>query len=432
MLLGVLDKMYLSLPSPPLPEPKTRGGIGMKASKKRPRALLDEEEDNDSIASEDQPLLKAPWRKAYKKPILLMDSVHRLIRLPPYVYSWIIDQSEMQLRAFVSQLSTASFVYRGATHSRLSHMIGTADYAMQVCRQLEIPEEDTRCIVLAAAAHDVGHGPFSHTFEHVVHLDHEERTKQIIRRWALRTPDFSPYAARVMALIDGETYDASRPYLGQIVANKQHGLDVDKLDYLERDSFYTGKPVGLNVARLIACMVVNPEGNLAFLPKARAEIEEVFRARRIMHETVYKHHTTHAMNEMMISGMRRLVDMGVELSGELVDGEVVGLLRRHRVPEWVALEQRQLWSAETLSEDVIDESASVAKPKKAPPRESATSRLCTVTLSDGWVGPVPLYDPETGYTEAFSRPPHMKLPLRQTRLLSLPKAPRGDMGDGAV
>mgnify|MGYP000887908109 CR=1 FL=1 len=392
----------------------------------RPSDLVsdeDEEGSDDSSTSEERLLRKATWSKSYKKPILLMDSVHHLIRLPASVYSWVIDQPEIQSRGFVSQLSTASFVYRGATHSRLSHMIGTADYALQVCTQLGIPEEDTLCIVLAAAAHDVGHGPFSHTFECVVDQHHEDRTKEIIQRWAARMPTtFAQYAERMIMLIDGESYDPSRPYLGQIVANKVHGLDVDKLDYLERDSFYTGKRVGLNVERLIACMVVNPEGNLAFLPKACAEIEEVFRARLIMHESVYRHHTTHAANEMMITAMKRLVGMGVELTGEMVDGEVIGLLHKHSIPEWVALTQRQLWSTKTIAREVVDASTSGIGCKKktftsVPP---LGSKLCTVLLSDGWVGPVPLYDPETGFVGNFTRPAYMKPPIQETRLLTIP------------
>ncbi|MES1914140.1 MAG: hypothetical protein MHM6MM_006260 [Cercozoa sp. M6MM] len=233
------------------------------------------------LADQSQPLPaynSVPVQKEFRDP------VHGQIELPEACVR-VIDTPEFQRLRQLRQLGIASFVFPGATHTRFEHSLGVAHLARRLCRllrdkqgsQLKITESDELCVVLAGLCHDIGHGPFSHLFDNVVvphfktllsnsnnnslHKNngsvvvsafrHEDASADIVRRVFRRigmdqfglTPTDELF---VLEMIRGTppAERRGRPpmkhYLYDIINNSDSGLDVDKLDYFQRDCHHCG------------------------------------------------------------------------------------------------------------------------------------------------------------------------------------------------
>lgn len=169
----------------------------------------------------------------------------------------LINTREFQRLRRIKQLGMSELVFPGANHSRLAHSIGVMhnarkflDRLAKVCDE-RIPVEHRTAVLAASLLHDVGHGPFSHTFEKITGEDHEARTLQVIRDSSTevckRLKKHSKQLPEVLATFFDEDMEEDRrdavmpPHLTQVVSSQ---LDADRFDYLLRDSYATGTDYG--------------------------------------------------------------------------------------------------------------------------------------------------------------------------------------------
>jgi HD superfamily phosphohydrolase len=201
------------------------------------------------------------------------------------------------------QLGLSHLVYPGAIHTRFHHVLGAMHLMSQAVSTIrrkghEITEEEETAVLLAILLHDIGHGPFSHALEYdiVSGVSHEEISALFMERLS---ESFGDDLKRT-GLIFNNTY--SKPFLHQLVSSQ---LDMDRLDYLNRDSFYSGVSEGIiGSDRLIEMLNVH-EGNLVLEEKGIYSIEKFIVARRLMYWQVYLHKTVVAAEHMLIHALRR-------------------------------------------------------------------------------------------------------------------------------
>ena len=194
-------------------------------------------------------------------------------------------------------------VYPGALHTRFHHALGAmhlADRAVDTLRQKghEITDEESFGLAAAILLHDIGHGPFSHALEHSIvgNIQHEEISKGFMK---LLNKEFDGMLDTAIAIFTNEYH---KPFLHQLVSSQ---LDMDRLDYLKRDSFYTGVHEGeVGSDRIIKMLNVH-DGKLAIDEKAIYSIENFIVARRFMYWQVYLHRTVVAGEHMLINILER-------------------------------------------------------------------------------------------------------------------------------
>lgn len=207
-------------------------------------------------------------------------------------------------------------VYPGAHHTRFHHALGSMHLmtkAIQVLKlkNVEITEEEENGLLCAILLHDIGHGPFSHALEGFVakEISHE----QISLRFMVElNKEFNGQLDTAIAIFQK---DYPKPFLNQLVSSQ---LDMDRLDYLKRDSFYSGVTEGnINSERLISMLNV-VDGNLVVEEKAFYAVEKFLMARRFMYWQVYLHKTGLVAEQLLVRIMQRarlLLSQGEVLSG---------------------------------------------------------------------------------------------------------------------
>jgi uncharacterized protein len=259
-------------------------------------------------------------------PKILRDPVHSLIVFQNNAWDRLIlnllDTPEVQRLRRIKQLGFSELVFPGANHSRLAHSLGVLHVTKKFLDQFDLlagkpPDEGQRCIVLAAALlHDIGHGPFSHAFEKVTKLKHENFTHQIIAdestqvHQRLRSVDTS-LPDRLKRFFsegkeEGEATQVELPaYLTHVISSQ---LDADRCDYLLRDSYATGTNYGqYDLDWLLSHLQPQPDGRRFFLSrKALSAAEAYVFARFHMYRTVYFHKTTRAAEVMLRLVFQRL------------------------------------------------------------------------------------------------------------------------------
>lgn len=231
----------------------------------------------------------------------------------------IVQHEAFQRLRRISQLGLASCVFPGAVHTRFNHSLGAAYLATRVGTVLSpwLLGEETTAVVVAALLHDIGHGPFSHSFERamvrILGKDrtpkHEAWTKSIVATELVPLLDrFKVDPQVVCALITGDIPGSSR-HLHQIVSSQ---LDVDRMDYLCRDAHFAGVPVGaIDVQYLIPCLRVIDHGTqktLGIISKGIPAYEAFAFARHTMNKTVYYHRQVATFECMMEECIQALVD----------------------------------------------------------------------------------------------------------------------------
>ncbi len=221
----------------------------------------------------------------------------------------VIDTSPVQRLRNIKQLSVTDITYPGGTHSRFSHALGTMHLASQMAESLrrgvELSDEKWQLVRFAGLLHDIGHGPFSHSYEEILvkhrNLNHEQMGERVIKKSevadVLRDCGFEP--AEVVKLAFGEPRRKER-YLRQIIASQ---VDADKMDFLVRDSYFTGVEYGrIDINRLIQAMDVF-KSEVAIDLKALYALEAFLIARYEMFLAVYYHHSVRAAEIMLDKAM---------------------------------------------------------------------------------------------------------------------------------
>ncbi|MEH6515017.1 MAG: HD domain-containing protein, partial [Maribacter arcticus] len=253
--------------------------------------------------------------KTSNKLKIFNDPIYGFIRIPnTLIFDLIADPYFQRLRR-ISQMGLSYLVYPGAHHTRFHHALGCM-YLMQKAIQVlrfkgvEITESESDGLLGAILLHDIGHGPFSHAMEHsiVEGVSHEFISLQFMEELNER---FNGSLTEAISIFTGKH---PKKFLNQLVSSQ---LDMDRLDYLKRDSFYTGVAEGnTNAERLITMLnVVN--GNLVIEEKGIYSVEKFLMARRFMYWQVYLHKTGVVAEQLLISILKRarfLIKSGTSLN----------------------------------------------------------------------------------------------------------------------
>lgn len=260
-----------------------------------------------------------------RREIAYRDPVHDFITLNDALLARLIDSPEFQRLRRIRQLGATHGTYHGAEHSRFGHSLGVLWIMYKVIKRLRnlgIPIDD-RCATVAYVAallHDVGHGPYSHALErHITPgLDHEEWSKRILLGDTNIRAILSAYDAalpeQVASVIDG-TWTGPQ-FVRSLVSSQ---LDVDRMDYLIRDSLYTGVTYGrYDLERLINTLTVVDE-EIVLMTKGIVAAEEYTLARYFMYWQVYFHKTTRGHEHLMRQIWRRASDLAATDSASLRD-----------------------------------------------------------------------------------------------------------------
>lgn len=216
----------------------------------------------------------------------------------------VIEHSWFQRQRRIKQLGLTYLVYPGAMHTRFSHMLGALNLMKRALDTLrlkgvEITEEECRGAKLAILLHDIGHGPFSHTSERVlVDVPHEEITLLMMER-INREAELRGTLDTAIAIFKNEYH---KHFLHQLVSSQ---LDMDRLDYLGRDSFFTGVSEGIVGTDRIISMLNVHDDELVVDEKGIYSVEKFIISRRLMYWQVYMHKTVIAADNLLLIILRR-------------------------------------------------------------------------------------------------------------------------------
>lgn len=233
----------------------------------------------------------------------------------------VMDNPQFQRLRRIKQLGLISLIYPGANHTRFEHSIGTMHIASKLADKLDLNQEDKELVRISALLHDIGHGPFSHVSEGVLSFPHEELTKYVIKNTAIRDIVEKKFDIdKIIEIINGEGK------FGPIVSGE---LDADRMDYLLRDSHYTGVAYGIiDYERIISNINLNKHLSLDI--KGVQAAEGALVSRYFMYPSVYQHHTTRIVNSMFRRGLKKLIDSGVINENDMYkydDADIIGIFR---------------------------------------------------------------------------------------------------------
>lgn len=246
---------------------------------------------------------------------IINDPVYGFITIDHPLILDIIAHPYYQRLRRIYQMAFAHLVYPGAVHSRLHHSLGAYHLMCNALNELknkkiEITPDEELGAKLAILLHDIGHGPYSHTLETELIKDvHHEKISILIME-ALN----KEYKGQLQTAIDIFTNNYSKPFLYQLIAGQ---LDVDRMDYLTRDSFFTGVSEGVIGYDRILKMLTVHNGELMVEEKAIYSIEKFLVSRRLMYWQVYLHKTVLSAEMMLVKIIQRakeLIINGVKLS----------------------------------------------------------------------------------------------------------------------
>lgn len=235
---------------------------------------------------------------------IVKDCIYRYITIPQLCQQFV-DTPEFQRLRRIKQLGIAHYVYPSAVHTRFEHSLGVMHLAGQAVdnivrnAEITISTRQKELIMLAGLLHDVGHMAYSHMFDKVagevqgLANEHEHRAIAFLEAMNKRKGNILTTEEEmcVGCMIIGTIPDNEPKWMYQIINNKLCDVDVDKMDYLQRDAYHTGIP-GFQPDYIIRQMTTDDNGNLAFKHKAYTDVESIFVTRKRMFANVYYHKTT--------------------------------------------------------------------------------------------------------------------------------------------
>lgn len=245
-----------------------------------------------------------------KDEVLLRDPVHGYIHIEDKVIFDILQSKEFQRMRRIKQLGPISYVFPGATHTRFEHNLGVYELTRRICNIFSknypsrepndgLWDDSNRLLVeCAGLLHDIGHGPYSHTFEHLFGTNHEQIGQQIITdphteiNQALRqvSPNFPELVASVIA----KTYP--NPQIVKMISSQ---ADADRMDYLQRDAYFTGVNYGqFDLSRVLR--VIRPyQDGICFTNNGMHAVEDYIVSRYQMYQQVYFHRVGRSMEVIL-------------------------------------------------------------------------------------------------------------------------------------
>jgi hypothetical protein len=237
------------------------------------------------------------------KKKIFNDPIYGFISIPHELIYDLIEHPYFQRLRRINQLGLTHLVYPGALHTRFHHAMGAMHLmqrAIDVIRSKghDITEEEAKGVTIAILLHDIGHGPFSHALEHCIvqHITHETISALIMDRL---NKVFDGQLTLGIQIFKNQYH---KKFLHQLVSSQ---LDMDRLDYLKRDSFYTGVSEGvISADRIISMLNVNEDG-LCVEAKGIYSIEKFIIARRLMYWQVYLHKTVLSAEQLLVHILKR-------------------------------------------------------------------------------------------------------------------------------
>lgn len=257
---------------------------------------------------------------------VIKDPVHGTMQFTSFEHAWVkpfIDSPNFQRLRHIKQMGMGDYIFPGAVHTRFNHSLGCCYVASQIANKINLSAPERQLAMIACLLHDIGHGPFSHVFEHLFHdnlMRHEawtplfladfppsffENYNQVNDQFPLTEEKFQFIAKMIMH------EEVSQKILADIVSSQ---LDADRLDYLLRDSHFCGVRYGEFDFRWMLhclCIVKNKDGaRLGITHKGIGVVEHYLMARRLMARNIY-----HAQKKLALESL--LIDLLVHLSEHL-------------------------------------------------------------------------------------------------------------------
>jgi len=247
--------------------------------------------------------------KKTNKLKILNDPIYGFITIPNILIYNLIEHPYFQRLRRIAQMGLSYLVYPGAHHTRYHHAIGSVHLMQKAVRILkfkgvEISEEEATAVYIAILLHDIGHGPFSHALEGQFMKEISHENISLLFMEALNS-EFEGQLSLAIEIFKG---DYHRKFLHQLISSQ---LDMDRLDYLKRDSFYTGVSEGtINSERLITMLYVKND-NLVVEEKGIYSVESFIVSRRIMYWQVYLHKTALVAEKLLEKILKRAQELSL-------------------------------------------------------------------------------------------------------------------------
>ena len=236
------------------------------------------------------------------KKKIFNDPVYGFISFPTELIYDLIDHRYFQRLRRITQLGLTHYVYPGALHTRFHHAIGALHLMTEAVQSLrvkgvEISDHEYEAVCIAILLHDIGHGPYSHALEHsFIDIHHEELSILFMKKL---NDEFDGKLDLAMSIFSG-SYE--KTFLHELVSSQ---LDMDRLDYLIRDSYFTGVAEGVIGYDRIIKMLNVVDGQLVVEEKGIYSIEKFLVSRRVMYWQVYLHKTVLSAEQMLIAILKR-------------------------------------------------------------------------------------------------------------------------------
>lgn len=244
-----------------------------------------------------------------KKLKIFNDPIYGFIPIQSILIFDIIEHPYFQRLRRISQMGLSYLVYPGVHHTRFEHALGCLYLMEQTVtvlksKKVKISKREKEALLIAILLHDIGHGPFSHTLEHSIVTDNHHEAISLQFMEALNV-EFDGKLSLAIKIFKGEY---KRPFFNQLIASQ---LDIDRLDYLKRDSFFSGVTEGnINSHRLITMLDV-VDDNLVVDKKGIYSVEKFIVARRLMYWMVYLHKTSLAAECILVNILKRAKELSV-------------------------------------------------------------------------------------------------------------------------
>ncbi len=273
----------------------------------------------------------------------IRDPIHGDIKLEG-LFLELIEAPEIQRLYDIKQLGFAHLVFPGAHHTRLEHSLGTYHVASKAAEQIELDKDEKEMISCAAFLHDIGHGPFSHTLEYILrdtlNADHVDLTEKLIfgeheifnqkEKEYIVSPNVFEILNKhgmnqkeIANIIRGNTN--KKKYLGQLLTSP---VDVDQIDYLIRDSYYTGVAYGMiDIERFLQTLIIK-NNQLAVRKKGVGVLENILMARNLMYSSVYFHKTVRIAELMLAKAIEKIEDTKPFDFFKMTDAELINDLKK--------------------------------------------------------------------------------------------------------
>ncbi len=233
---------------------------------------------------------------------IINDPVYGFVTIPFDIIYDLMEHKWFQRLRRIKQLALTHYVYPGALHTRFHHALGALHLTGQAIDVLRskgtmISEEEAEAVSIAILLHDIGHGPFSHALEHtLMNIHHEELSVLFMEKL---NKEFNGRLDMAISIFNNQY---PKKFLYQLVSGQ---LDMDRMDYLNRDSFFTGVHEGVIGYHRIIKMLVVQDNELVVEEKGLYSIERFLTARRLMYWQVYLHKTTLVAEQMLIKTLNR-------------------------------------------------------------------------------------------------------------------------------